>query len=198
MLYGPWLLGESAPNLALVAIHVRGPRDTPDLVIRPFVSRDVDAAHFALDLDQDEPGMTRSERALMTEYRIQQLALDDGVGCYALFERRSGRFVGYVGLQFHLVPAFEQNSPEVELFYKLAREFRGRGYATQACRSLLSFAFEGLRLKRTVSVTERGNIRSITLLRRLGARIIDHPTRAHLVLGIIDSRNATTGGLESA
>jgi RimJ/RimL family protein N-acetyltransferase len=177
---------------------VRSPRDTPDLVIRPFMSSDLDAAHAALDLDQDEPGLARSERALMTEYRIRQLELDEGIGCYAIVERCSARFVGYVGLQFHLLPGADYDSPQVELFYKLAREFRGRGYATQACRSLLAFAFGDLRLRRTVSVTERDNLRSIALLRRLGANIVDHPTRAHLALGIIDSPNATTGGLESA
>jgi RimJ/RimL family protein N-acetyltransferase len=170
------------------------PGPTPDLIIRPFVTEDLDVAHAALDLGQDEPGMSLSERAAMTQYRITQLENDDGVGCYAIVERSSDRLIGYVGLQFNLLPGPTCATPEIELFYKLARSFRGRGYATQACRSMLGFAFGTLHLRRTVSVTERSNVRSVALLRRLGARITDHPTRAGLVIGIIDTPDAAGGG----
>ena len=173
-------------------------RRTPELTtdrlrIRPFTADDFDGAHRALDIDQEEPGMSREERQAAIAYRITQLDWDGGIGCYAIETRDSRDLIGYVGLQFHLLPG-DPASPEVELFYKLGRSWWGRGYATEAGRAMLALAFDVLMLRRTVSVTERGNHRSIALLRRLGATISDHPARSDLVIGVIEASHRPATG----
>lgn len=65
--------------------------------------------------------------------------------------------------------------PEVELYYKLGRDFWGQGYAAEACRALIDFAFGPMRLARLVTLTQPGNQRSIRLLRRLGMTIAPAP-----------------------
>jgi RimJ/RimL family protein N-acetyltransferase len=158
---------------------------TERLVVRPFTRRDADALHTLLDLDPDDPGMTRDERRQAVEYRVTQLEWDEGIGSYGIQERATGQLVGYVGLQFHLLETQPHARPEIELFYGLGRSYRGMGYATEACRAMLVHAFGTLHLERLVSVTERANERSVRLLERLGAEVRDHPRRPDLVIGLI-------------
>ena len=79
------------------------------------------------------------------------------------------------------------STPEVELFYKLGRDYWGRGYATEACREMIRHAFEELRLIRIVTCTHRENTRSIALLRRLGMRVEPDATDADGVLATLEN-----------
>ena len=54
------------------------------------------------------------------------------------------------------------------LAFCLAREYWGRGLATEAGRAFVNFGFDQLRLKRIVAVAEVGNAASIRVLEKLG------------------------------
>jgi RimJ/RimL family protein N-acetyltransferase len=56
----------------------------------------------------------------------------------------------------------------VEIGYRLAREFWGKGFATQGARAALGVGFERLGLERTVAVTSRLNLRSQAVMKRIG------------------------------
>jgi hypothetical protein len=107
-------------------------------------------------------------------------------GALAVTLREGGTLIGYCGLQLYLCERPGRSTPEVELFYKLGRPYWGRGYATEACREVLRYAFEELRLPRIVTCTHRENVRSVALLRRLGMRIEPDPTDAEGVLATLD------------
>ena len=92
-----------------------------------------------------------------------------------MVEKQSGTVIGYVGLQLYVLPREPLATPEVELYYKLGREFWGRGYAVEACREMIRFAFEEMRLARIVTITDNKNLPSIRLLRRLSMRIEEAP-----------------------
>lgn len=66
-------------------------------------------------------------------------------------------------------------TPEVGLFYAIAPAYQRQGYASEAARALVDFAFTCLRLKRIVATTTRDNISSIGVMRRLGMRIDENP-----------------------
>jgi RimJ/RimL family protein N-acetyltransferase len=78
------------------------------------------------------------------------------------------QFIGFVGLS---VPrrtfAF---SPCVEIGWRLARPFWGRGLATEAAREVLRVGFERPDLREIVSFTARGNRRSRAVMERIGLR----------------------------
>ena len=59
-------------------------------------------------------------------------------------------------------------APAVEVGWRLARPFWGRGLATEAASAAVSFAFESLGLDSLVSFTARGNARSRRVMERLG------------------------------
>lgn len=58
----------------------------------------------------------------------------------------------------------------VELGYWLAEEHTGKGIMTKSCRTLVDFAFDGLRLNRVVIRAADGNQRSKAVAERLGFR----------------------------
>ncbi len=156
------------------------PLETEPLVLRSWTEDDLDAAYAVLEGHPDvwafDPGYqrTREQRAAI----IRKYAAGnepDGCGTLAVVEKQSGAVIGYVGLQLYVLPREPLATPEVELYYKLGREFWGRGYAVEACREMLRFAFEEMRLARIVTITDNKNLPSIRLLGRLGMRIEEAP-----------------------
>ncbi len=77
----------------------------------------------------------------------------------------SGALAGEIGL-FDLEPPTGQGM----IGYDLAREYRGRGYATRAVRLLAGWAFDAVGLARLVAGTEPGNLASQKVLQRAGFR----------------------------
>ena len=90
---------------------------------------------------------------------------DKGWGSWAVEERRTGRFVGRVGVQFHrLWPE------DPELGWGVDPALWGRGYATEAARAALRHAFEELAFGRVVSILHPENTASVRVAEKLGER----------------------------
>jgi GNAT superfamily N-acetyltransferase len=66
-------------------------------------------------------------------------------------------------------------STEFGLFYAISPTHRRRGYATEAARALIDYAFEHLKLKRIIAETDYDNIASIGVMKKLGMRIEKNP-----------------------
>jgi RimJ/RimL family protein N-acetyltransferase len=164
---------------------------TSRLLLRPYTMHDLDAAYTVLEGHPDvwryDPGRqrTREERAEELQYRILELKRK-GIGCFAVTLKDEGRFIGYCGLQLYLWERQPLSSPEVELFYKLGRDYWGQGYATEAAHAVIDHAFNTLRLPRLVSWADAQNERSVALLRRLGFNVQPAPDAPNEVIGILD------------
>jgi RimJ/RimL family protein N-acetyltransferase len=81
---------------------------------------------------------------------------------------------------FGQIPAFGgpsdgRFSAEVGLFWALAPEHRGRGYASEAARALIRYGFDALQLRRIVATTSYDNAASAAVMRRLGMRVERNP-----------------------
>ena len=75
-------------------------------------------------------------------------------------------FAGFAGL---LVPAFQAHfTPCVEVGWRFAREAWGYGYATEAGRVSVDFAFDHLGLDEILSMAVIDNWRSRRVMERLG------------------------------
>jgi RimJ/RimL family protein N-acetyltransferase len=76
--------------------------------------------------------------------------------------------IGFAGLA---IPSFlPAVLPAVEVGWRLAPAWWGRGYATEAARASLDFGFRRLGLRRVVSVIDEHNGRSLAVAGRLGMR----------------------------
>ena len=87
-----------------------------------------------------------------------------GYGMWALEEKASGTLVGRAGF---LNP---EGWPGFELGWTLGRAYWGRGYATEAARRALAYAFEVLEKPRVISLIRPANEPSIRVAERLGMR----------------------------
>jgi RimJ/RimL family protein N-acetyltransferase len=94
---------------------------------------------------------------------------EHGFGLWAVERRRGdGAPVGFAGLA---VPAFlPAVLPAVEVGWRLAAEWWGRGYATEAARASVHCAWTALGLARLVSIIHPANERSLRVAEKLGMR----------------------------
>lgn len=108
--------------------------------------------------------------------RLQSLIAGRGWGLWAVETKADGCFIGFVGL--HVPAPGLPFSPCVEVGWRLAAEYWGRGYATEAARESLRVGFEMLDMPEIVAFDPVGNIRSRALMERLGMRpdgTFEHP-----------------------
>jgi ribosomal-protein-alanine N-acetyltransferase len=110
--------------------------------------------------------------------RIRDHLDASGWGLWAVELAATGVFLGFTGLA---VPRFDAPFlPATEVGWRLRRSAWGNGYATEAARAAVGFAFGSLGLDQVVSFTAAGNERSRAVMRRLGmshdpADDFDHP-----------------------
>ncbi|HEX8369890.1 MAG TPA: GNAT family N-acetyltransferase [Pyrinomonadaceae bacterium] len=85
-----------------------------------------------------------------------------GFAQLGVFEKDTEKLTGYCGLQYL------DETPEVEIYYGFFKEFRGKGYATEAAKALLRFGFEEATLEKIVGATHPENFPSQNVLKRIG------------------------------
>jgi RimJ/RimL family protein N-acetyltransferase len=145
--------------------------ETERLILRPLETGDAEDIHVVwsdastfeyLGSDPNES----IEETLEVIARLQQRVKDRGLALGAVVERASGRVIGDCGLQ-HL-----EGGEEVEVGYRMGREFRGRGYTTEAARAWLSYGFETLGLERIVAVARPENGASRRVMEKLGMTLV--------------------------
>jgi len=89
-----------------------------------------------------------------------------GFGYWAVEEKATGRFVGWV----HFRPAPGRPEDEPELGYRLERRAWGRGYATEASRAVLDKAFRDQGVRRVFAETMVVNAASRRVMEKCGLR----------------------------
>jgi RimJ/RimL family protein N-acetyltransferase len=144
--------------------------DTARLRLRPFADADADAdALFALHSNAyvlrywDAPAWNEIGRAERFVAACRQLA-EEGTGTRLAIERRpDGAFIGWCGLT-RWNPDFRSAS----LGYCLDDAAWGHGYATEAVRALLQWAFDTLDLNRVQAETDTRNVASARVLEKVG------------------------------
>ena len=120
--------------------------------------------------------------------RITAHWASDGYALWAVERAEDGVLLGFTGLS---VPAWAPE-PTVEVGWRFAPFAWGHGYATEAARAAVRFAFEDLGLPALVSYTTTSNERSRRVMERIGMtrapsadflhpRLADdHPLRPHV------------------
>ncbi len=136
------------------------------------------AMNADLEVRRYFPTVHTPEEAAGEAARIRAAIAQRGWGPWAIEIPGEVPFAGFVGL---LVPAFQAHFvPAVEIGWRLARATWGKGYATEAARAALDFAFAQLELPEVVSMTVPDNAPSQAVMQRLGfsrdaADDFDHP-----------------------
>ena len=170
------------------------PFRTERLVLRPYVSEDVEVAHAALDVHPEvwsfDPGHAPSlgdRRENIARYAMLREQFGFGP-CGAWL--KDGVFVGQGGLNPHVFSHRDgSRTVEFEVMYKLARPFWRQGLAKEIARSWVDFAFREVGLSRLITCVDRDNVASVGVLRSLGAAIEDDWLEEDTVIGTILPRH---------
>jgi RimJ/RimL family protein N-acetyltransferase len=158
------------------------PMRTERLILRNWEDRDRELFHR---INSDEQVMEffpfRRDRAAtdakMDEFRTW--IAKDGYGFTAAEIVATGECIGFIGLfdtdHLPFLPA-----GTFEIGWRLAPEFWGKGYVTEAAEAWLAYGFETLGLGEIISFAVADNRRSIAVMERLGmsadpASDFDHP-----------------------
>ncbi|MCW5797006.1 MAG: GNAT family N-acetyltransferase [Nitrospira sp.] len=172
---------------------------TPRLTLRQWRASDLEpfaAMNADADVMRYYPAMWTREQSDGFAERVRQLIEERGWGFWAVEERPSGQFIGFVGLH---TPSNELPfAPCVEVGWRLAKRYWGLGYATEAAQSAIAFGFQHLHLGELVAFTAIDNLKSRAVMERLGMRLaceFDHPQvpaeselRRHVLYRLSQSR----------
>jgi RimJ/RimL family protein N-acetyltransferase len=153
-------------------LKVDGPVvETQRLILRPWRAADI-AANTAMLSDPDTARfITPDGQPVTTELSGWRNAAIisghwalHGFGMFAVEEKSSGRYVGRVG------PWQPAEWPGFEVGWAIARESRGKGYAEEAARASINWAFATFDIGEVIHCIRADNTPSQGVARRLGAQ----------------------------
>ena len=141
---------------------------TARLRLRPFSEADADAL-FALHSNAhvlrywDSPPWSEPSRAERFIAACRQIE-EEGSGARLAIDRvTDGAFVGWCGLT-----QWNADYRSASMGYCLTEAAWGHGYATEAARAVLQWAYETLDLNRVQAETDTRNVASAHVLEKLG------------------------------
>ena len=151
------------------------------LLLRPLAEGDLD---LSLDLLTDPAVMKYAGKARSREQLVRQMPLSlrccagGAIGIWCVTDPPSGERLGTAVLlplpietediNWDLLAGEDLPEGDIEIGYLLKKSAWGRGYATEACKRLLRFAFEETPLQEVVAVTDPDNAASQNVLRKCG------------------------------
>jgi [ribosomal protein S5]-alanine N-acetyltransferase len=133
--------------------------ETSRLVLREFVPQDVDALAAVLG---DPVAMqyypAPFDRKGVEEWieRNRERYQREGYGLWAMLLKDSGELIGDCGCALQEV----EGTNHVEVGYHVRRDLWGNGYATEAARACVDYAFTKLGAARVISMIRPGNMQS--------------------------------------
>lgn len=167
------------------------PIRTERLILRNWEERDRD---LFFRINSDDRVMEffpfRRDRAQADAVmdQMREVIARKGYGWTAAEIAATGECIGFVGLNdTDMEPVLPAGT--MEIGWRLAPEYWGFGYVTEAARALIEFGFEKLGRDEIVSFAVWNNLRSTAVMERLGMRRdpsgdFDHPnvpdTHPHL------------------
>jgi len=141
--------------------------ETERLVLRTFRQEDLEAV-FLLCSDPDVIRFFSADYKISRENVLSSLPRRrerwrlQGFGQLGVFKKKNGKLIGYCGLQYL------ETSQEVEIYYGFHKEYWRMGFALEAAKAVLRFAFDNLKLDRVCAVAHPENFASHKVLSNLG------------------------------
>ena len=168
--------------------------ETARLILRRLSSEDAEPLHREIYSDHDVVRLYNGDRVFTLEEVREFLPKRRNIGQFGYWTvvlKETSEVIGqvhidpFMNLLWHRLPEEEDlicKPPDVHLGFAFGKRFWGQGYATEACRELIRYAFCDLRLLRFLGGASGQNTRSIRLHERLGYRLEYHEDDVATVL----------------
>ena len=152
---------------------------TSRLGFRNWTRKDIP---FMSSMNSDErvmeffPNTLTKEESAAFLGRMQNHFSNHGFCYFAVDLLETGECIGFIGL---LHQSYESPfTPCVDVGWRLAVDYWGKGYATEGAKACLEYAFYELGIEKIYSVASCVNVRSEHVMRKIGMHKImefDHP-----------------------
>jgi ribosomal-protein-alanine N-acetyltransferase len=136
------------------------------LLFRKFTTADADLL-YELNSDPEvvkyvhEPPITRANaEQIIRDIILPQYEL--GLGRWAVFLKYTDEFIGWCGLKYL------KEKDEIDLGYRFRKQYWGRGYATEAAQTCISYGFAHLDLNKIKAKAHVENIASLNVIGKCG------------------------------
>jgi len=165
------------------------------ILLRQWQENDLEP-WIALNLDSDNlryfPRTFSAEESADSFKRISEALEKNQYGLWAVEEKSSGEFMGFIGFAKQDLPGVSF-MPCDEIGWRLDRKYWGKGYATEGAKVALAYGLTELEIATIYSYTSISNLPSINVMKKIGLherpelafehpRIdIGSPVRSHLV-----------------
>jgi RimJ/RimL family protein N-acetyltransferase len=146
------------------------PIDTCRLCLRVFELADLDVL-AKINSDPEVMRHTGNGNTVSREETEKRLHAylehwrQHGFGLRAAIHKSDYRFVGFCGLQF------VAGTQEIEIGFRLARQYWGQGLATEAARAVLRHGLQVLGLRRIIGLAHPANRASQRVLEKNGLKL---------------------------
>ncbi len=161
--------------------------ETDRLIIRNWKDEDRDLFYL---INSDDtvmeffPFRRNYDQSSQMMDRIRKNIEEVGFGFTAIELKQTGEVLGFCGLS-DASAGDEMFGELIEIGWRLAPQYWGKGYATESAKRLLQFGFEKLNLPEIVSFAVHNNVRSLSVMERIG--MTRDPSRDFDHAGVPDS-----------
>ena len=150
--------------------------ETERLIIRDLEAYDAQGI-FELDSDPEvheflgkKPIKTIEEAKQLIDF-IRAQYVENGIGRWAIIDKRTESFIGWTGLKYE--QGLRKEFSYYDLGYRLLKKYWGKGIATETAIESLKYGFEKLELNEIGAAADINHLASNKILQKIGLQFID-------------------------
>lgn len=151
--------------------------ETERFFLREILPTDIDGM-FELDADPEvhrylgnKPVTSREQSKEMIDF-IRQQYIDNGIGRWAIIDKKTNDFIGWTGLKF--ITEWTNNHKDFyDVGYRLIKRYWGQGIATETAKASLTYAFNTLQTNQVYAMAAVENLGSNKILQKIGLTFIE-------------------------
>jgi len=147
------------------------------LILREILPTDIDGL-YRLDSDPEvhrylgNKPVTDKDQIIERINFIRQQYIDNGIGRWAIIDKKTKNFIGWTGLKF-VTELTNNHKNYYDLGYRLIKEYWGQGIATEAAIASLNYAFNELKVDEIFAIADCENEGSNKILKKVGLNFIE-------------------------
>ncbi|MBF7090042.1 GNAT family N-acetyltransferase [Flavobacterium sp. ALJ2] len=156
---------------------MKTPIETERLLLREFLTTD-DEGMFELDSNPNvhkyvgkKPVIHIDESRTAIEL-IQKQYVTFGIGRWAVVLKETNTFIGWSGIKF-ITDTINNHQNFYEIGYRFIEEYWGKGYATEAGKAFVDYAFNEMKVEVIYAYADKKNSGSRSILEKLGLTYVN-------------------------
>lgn len=156
---------------------MKEPIETERLLLREIQMSDVDGM-FELDSNPNvhlfvgNKPVKSIEESIGYVKNVQQQYKDFGIGRWAVILKETNEFLGWSGIKF-ITNEINNHKDFYEIGYRFIEKHWGKGYATEAGKAFINYAFNVMKVDAVYAYADAGNENSRRILEKLDLRYVN-------------------------